>query len=365
MSATNSRAPEVTQTRFALSRPGRRVGIVVDVALGVFVVGMLGLMIALPGHEAGPFHLIFLALAIAYGYRIWPVVPTVAVTATITVLTGWLMIAHAAQGRLPTSELAEIPLMPLVLLVMVWYVQRWMAVVEVLEHMAAQQLEAADRERDFLRDASHAIRTPVTIARGHLELVATEDLDDEVRADLSVAMLQLERMSALSNRLLAVARLDSGSDLSEVPTDLGELVRELGGNWSTGSDREWQIEVLPTGAIMADPEWIAMTLDALIENAVHFTPAGGVIALRCERSADRCTVVVADSGQGIEPEDLPHVFDRFWHRMPPYGPMGTGLGLSMARSTAIAHGGSLTARNGPSGGALFELVLPATDPPSV
>ena len=70
-------------------------------------------------------------------------------------------------------------------------------------------------------------------------------------------------------------------------------------------------------------------------------------------------VQVADSGPGIEPEDLPLVFNRFWHRMPPHGPMGTGLGLSMARSAAIAHGGTLTVRNGPSGGALFELIVPA------
>jgi len=351
--------------RFTVLRSRRQVALAIDIAAAVLVIGMMGVMFALPGHEAGPFHIIFLAVAIAYGYRIWPVIPTIAATVAITLLSGWLMITHASEGRLPTAELAEIPLMPLVLLVMVWHARRRMAAVEQLEEMAGRQLDAVEREREFFKDASHAIRTPVTIARGHLELISGGTLDEEVRSDLSVAMLQLDRMSALSNRLLAVARLDSGSALSKQPTDLGELVRQLADNWSAGSDRTWRLEIGAPGTIMADPEWIAMTLDALVENAVNFTPIGGVITLRCERTRDRYVVAVADSGPGIDTADLPHVFDRFWHRMPPHGPMGTGLGLSMARSAAIAHGGTLTVRNGPNGGALFELVVPAGSRPAI
>src|SRR4051812_28410882 len=83
------------------------------------------------------------------------------------------------------------------------------AAVAELERMAGRQLSAVDREREFFRDASHAIRTPVTIARGHLELATAGDLDEETLADVSVAMLQLDRMSSLSNRLLAMARLDA------------------------------------------------------------------------------------------------------------------------------------------------------------
>ncbi|WP_344240294.1 HAMP domain-containing sensor histidine kinase [Kribbella hippodromi] len=350
MSGTSSRAPEL--------RSRRRADLAIDLAVAVVVIAMIGLMVASPGHEAGPFHFMFLAVAIAYGYRIWPVGPTIAATVTITALSGWLMINQASEGQLPKAELAEIPLMPLVLLVMIWHARRRMTAVEQLKEMAGRQLAAVDREREFFRDASHAIRTPVTIARGHLELLATGSLDDDAKEDVSVAMMQLDRMSALSNRLLAVARLDSGGALSTQPTDLAELVRELGTNWSARSDRVWQVECRPTGEVSVDPEWIEMTLDALVENAVNFTPEGGVISLRCGRSAERCIVEVADSGPGIAAADLPQVFDRFWHRMPPHGPMGTGLGLSMARSVAVAHGGTLTARNGP-GGAVFALELPA------
>jgi signal transduction histidine kinase len=357
MSAISSRAPELPTV--AGLRPSARISLLIDVAVATVVIGMLALMIVLPRLEAGPFHLMFLAVAIAYGYRTWPVVPTVSATVVFTRLGGWLMLTQADEGRLPRAELAEIPLMPMVLLVMIWHARRRVAAVEEMQQMAGRQLQAAQREREFVRDASHAIRTPVTIARGHLELVAGEDLDEEVRSDLSVAMQQLERMTALSNRLLAVARLDTGGALSEQPTNLNSLVRELAANWSAQPDRNWLLDCEPTGWIAADPEWIELALDALMENALNFTPADGEISLRCWRSDGHCHVEVADSGPGIESEDLPHVFDRFWHRMPPNGRMGTGLGLAMARSAAIAHGGRLTARNGPNGGAVFELELPA------
>lgn len=312
MSAISSRAPELAAPRPAEVRPAPRIGLLIEIAVSVVVVGLLG-----------------------------------------------LMVTQAAEGRLPQAGLVEIPLMPTVLLVMVWHVRRRVTAVEKLEQMADRQLQAVQREREFVRDTSHAIRTPVTIARGHLELVAAADLDDEVRTDLSVAMQQLERMTALSNRLLAVARLDSGDALSESPTDLSRLVRELAANWSAQPGRIWRVECEPTGWIAADPEWIEQALDALVENALNFTPVGGEISLRCWQSAGHCHVEVADSGPGIAPEDLPYVFERFWHRMPPNGRMGTGLGLAMARSAAIAHGGRLTARNGTNGGALFELELPA------
>jgi signal transduction histidine kinase len=357
MSVISSKAPE-RPARIAVFHSRPRVGLAIDVAAAVLIVTMMGLMVALPGHEAGPYHIMFLAVALAYGYRIWPVVPTVAVTVVITALSGWLMISHASEGVLARAELAEIPLMPLVLFVMVWHARRRVAAVKQVERMAARQLAAVDREREFFTDASHAIRTPVTIARGHLELVAAADLDCEVRSDVEVALRQLLRMSALSNRLLALARLDSGHALQKQWVDLGELVRELVDNWSAGSDRDWRVEGAATCVITADPEWITMALDAVVENAVHFTAEGGRITVRCVQSGTQYKIVVADSGPGIPPDELPHVFDRFWHRMPPSGLMGTGLGLSMARAAVAAHGGTLSVRNGAGGGAEFELTVP-------
>jgi signal transduction histidine kinase len=357
MSAIGSRAPEaLTAHAVPVLRP--RVALVIDIGLAVFVVAMIGVMVALPAHVAAPFHLIFVALALAYGYRVWPVLPTVAVMVAITLPAGWLMWTHASDGFLPHAELTELLLMPAVVLVMVWHAQRRATALRQVEEMASRQLAGLEREREFFRDASHAIRTPVTIARGHLELAAGSELPDSVRHDLTIALQQLDRMTALSSRLLALARLDSGEPLRYQPTDLAELIERLGSNWSAGADRNWRIRTEPTGIVWIDPEWIALAVDALIENAVHFTADGGTITVGCQARDTTATITVADSGPGIEADDLEHIFDRFWHRMPPNGQMGSGLGLSMVRATAAAHGGTLAARNHPRGGAVLELTLP-------
>lgn len=342
----------------------QRTGLLIDVTLALFVLAMMALMVLQPGHEAAPFHFIFFALALTYGFRVWPVGPTIAVILAITVPTGLLMVRHVDDGLLAQAELAEIPLMPLVFLAMVWHAQRRVTALRQVRQMADRQQAGLEREREFFRDASHAIRTPVTIARGHLELAAMTSLTEEAAADLAVALTQLDRMSALSNRLLALAGLDSGSSLDCEPTDLAELVRELGANWAGGADRSWTISTTETGLIQIDPEWISLAVDALLENAVHFTTDGGEISLTCRTAPRSCTIVVADSGPGIGDEDLLLVFDRFWHRMPPNGPMGSGLGLSMARAAAAAHGGTLTVKNAAAGGAVFELTIPKSQPPA-
>ncbi len=333
-------------------------GPAVDACLVVFVLAMMGLMVALPGHEAAPFHIMFLAVAVAYGFRVWPVLPTAVLLVAMTLPSGWLMWTHAEEGLLARAELAEVPLLPMVVGVMVWHAQRRATALRQVEEMAARQLAGVEREREFFRDTSHAIRTPVTVARGHLELAAGSALTDGAKQNVAVALNQLDRMSALSNRLLALARLDSGGGLRRQPTDLSELVESLGTNWSASADRRWQLRNEPTSTVALDPEWITLAIDALIENAVRFTSDGDTITLGCQSLERTCVVTVADSGPGIAADDLDKVFDRFWHRMPPNGPMGSGLGLPMARATAIAHGGSLTAANHPLGGAVFELTLP-------
>jgi signal transduction histidine kinase len=340
----------------------RRIDLLIDIALAIFVVAMMALMVELPGHEAAPFHFIFFALALTYGYRVWPVGRTIAVIVAITVPTGLLMVRHVDDGLLARAELAEIPLLPLVLLAMVWHAQRRVTALRQVQRLTKRQQAGLEREREFFRDASHAIRAPVTIARGHIELAAMTPLSDGAAANLSVALTQLHRLSALSNRLLTLAGLDSGSAPGRRPIDLAALIRDLGTDWSGGADRRWTVSTAETGLVQADPEWIGLAVDALLENAVHFTADGDEISLTCRIAPRAYTIAVADSGPGIDEEDLPHLFDRFWHRLPPNGPMGSGLGLSIARAAAVAHGGTLTARNAHDGGAVFELEIPRSQP---
>jgi signal transduction histidine kinase len=330
----------------------------IDVLLTVFVVAMLVAMNLMIEREVVPYHLLFLGLTLVYGFRVWPLKPTLLITFVITVLTGWILVQHQLKDGSSRAEWAEIPLMPMLFLAMVWHARRRVAAQQQVEVMAEERLAVFERERQFFREASHAMRTPVTIARGHLELLEPVVVGVESREDLAIALRQVDRLAALSTRLLALAKLDSGRAVRHQEVDLSAFLDEVGKNWRDSADRDWEVSRLPSMPALADPVWLELALDALIENAVHFTRPGDRIRLSGGLSGRWYVISVADSGPGIRTKDLPHVFDRFWHRRPPSAPMGSGLGLPMALATIKAHGGQITASRAPEGGALFELTLP-------
>ena len=359
MSATSFKAadaPRRTDSKPSSSSSedwGRKV----DIALAVIVLAMLGLMLVEQGEETIPYHLLFLALTITYGFRVWPILPTVVVISAVTVTTGVIMYSHYRAGLIEAPELAEIPLMPALLAAMVWHARRRAEAQLQSEVMAEQRRASIEREREFFRDTSHAIRTPVTIARGHLELIEPSLVDDLAREDIRVALRQLDRMTSLSSHLLAIAQLDAGADLNPTRVDLRDFGREVNENWRTSADREWVVAGSTAAPVFADAEWLGLAVDAIVENAVRFTAPGDRITMSTTVLANSCTITVTDTGPGISAEDLPHIFDRFWHRRPPSGDMGSGLGLSMARATARALGGDLTAAVSGKGAA-FTLSLP-------
>jgi signal transduction histidine kinase len=336
----------------------RTVGRAVDVGLATFVVAALVVMADNSDWATIPYHLIFLSTALVYGYRVWPVSVAAIVILGITMVTGGLMLVSYSRGVIDTPELSEIPLMPALLLAMVWHARRRAAANRAVLEMAETQRAMIERERSFFRDTSHAIRTPVTIARGHLELLVETSAERAVHEDVHVALRQLDRMSVLSNRLLALAQLDAGQTPPAQSLDLADFVHEVADNWSIQTHRRWRVECRESATVSADPVWLALAIDALVENAVHFTEDDGVIQVLGIVRPDACSIVVVDDGLGIAPEDRDHVFDRFWHRMPPSGPMGSGLGLAMARATARAWGGDVTVHAGVGGGARFEFTLP-------
>jgi signal transduction histidine kinase len=343
---------------------GREWHRVVDGLLTVFVLAMLGLMNTMIGREVIPYHLLFLGLTLVYGFRVWPLRPTLVITFVITAATGWILIDHQLQDGTSRAELAEVPLMPLLFLAMVWHARRRVAAQQEVELMAEERSAVFEREREFFREASHAMRTPVTIAVGHLELLEPVVAGTaESASDLAIVVRQMDRLSALSTRLLALAKLDSGRALRHLSLDLGEFLDGIGENWRESAERDWVVQTLPRTRIAADPVWLELALDALIENAVHFTGPGDRIRLSCETSGSWYVIGIADAGPGIRTVDLPHVFERFWHRPPPSAaPMGSGLGLPMALAAVRAHGGRITVTAAPEGGALFEIFLPSTPP---
>jgi signal transduction histidine kinase len=367
MSVIESRPSEAVAPQRSDAVPHRwrtaRTGLVIDLLLAVFAVGMLVAMVVLPGEETIPYHLMFLAVTLVYGFRVWPMAPTALVIGVITVVTGVIFYVHYLEGRIDAPELSEVPLMPMLLLAMVWHARRRAEVQRQVEEMAEERQRRLQREREFLRDTSHAIRTPVTIARGHVELIQGSITDPLAYDDSDVVLRQLDRMDALSTRLLALARLDSTGIHHREALDLDSFVERIGSNWTGTAERAWIVprrEPHQTGhvRVSADREWLELAVDALVENAVHFTGPEDRIELSCGRSGRVGTIRVADWGAGIAPEDLPHVFERFWHRRPPDGMPGSGLGLAMAAAAAQAMGGSLIVRSTLGEGASFELSLP-------
>ena len=367
MSAIGFRAAEASpgswESGFRLRGGGT--GRLIDLGLLSFCLAMLWLMHVQNSQATIPYHLMFLMLTVGYGFRIWPLLPTVAVLTAVTASTGLLMYSHYRQGLIDGPELAEIPLMPALVVAMVWHARRRAAAQDALQEMADRQGEMFARERGFFRNTSHAIRTPVTIARGHLELAERAIVVPQAREDVQVALAQLERMSVLSNRLLALAQLDAGETPPSERIHLASFTLEVGRNWAAEPGRVWALDCPDDAVVLADPTWLGLAVDALIENAVHFTLEGGRIELSGRAFPDRCTIRVSDDGPGIAAEDLGHVFERFWHRRPPNGPMGSGLGLAMALATARSCGGDARAFNNQDGGAVFELVLPRDRRPGV
>ena len=139
---------------------------------------------------------------------------------------------------------------------------------------------------------------------------------------------------------------------------LGAFVAQVATNWTGSADRDWVV-LSGGGRVGADREWLELAVDAIVENAVHFTEPGDRIEVSCrgERNGTS-TVTIVDSGTGIPAADLPHVFERFWHRRPPGGMPGSGLGLAMAMAAVTAMGGSLTVSSTLGRGTRFTLSLP-------
>ena len=140
----------------------------------------------------------FLAVTLVYGFRVWPMRPTAVVIGAILVVTGVIFYSHYRAGRIDAPELSEVPLMPMLLLAMVWHARRRVEAQRQVEEMAEERRRRLEREREFLRDTSHAIRTPVTIARGHVELIQGT-LNDPLAYDDSDVVLRQPRIGLLQD----------------------------------------------------------------------------------------------------------------------------------------------------------------------
>jgi signal transduction histidine kinase len=337
-----------------------RGGYWIEEVWAVFAVGNLLAMWALRGSETIPFHFIYLSLAIVYGFRVWSLKPTLLLLGAVSLSTGAILIARYWQGVLSIDECAEIVLMPLIFAGQVWHAERRLAAQRELERMAEHERYLVQRQREFLRDVSHAVRTPLTIARGHLELIRADAVLPSVIEDADVILHQLERLANMASRLLTLEQLEGPEALAPVATDFSAMASRLVTRWAVSVPaRRWEVDAVATGMVTVDVERLELAIDALMENAVKFTELGDTIRLRCWPADGWCMAEVSDTGSGVETEDLPFLFDRFWKRTRPGVRPGHGLGLSVVRAIVEAHGGEVAAGRNPDGGATFTLSIPS------
>jgi signal transduction histidine kinase len=239
-------------------------------------------------------------------------------------------------------------------------------VARAFNEMAAALEGAETLRRNLLADVAHELRTPLSVLQGNLRAI----LDDVYALDKAeVARLYDETrlLSRLVKDLHELAQAEAGHlALNRQPTQLAELVQSTATAFSAAAETKgvtlnWQIPPdLPP--VMADPARLTQVLHNLLDNALRHTPAGGAIWLRAGCDDGEVWLAVQDSGEGISPEDLPRVFDRFYRADPARSRAagGAGLGLAIVRAIVEAHGGQVSAASQgvPGQGSTFTLRLP-------
>ena len=149
----------------------------IDVAWVLFSLANLAAMLVIPSWETVPFHFIWVSLTVLYGFRVWRTRPTLTVLAAVMGMTGAFIAIDYSRGAQPLDEITEVPLMAAMFVAMVWHARRRLSAMEETERVSMENLRLLERERRFVQDASHELRTPITVALGHTELIQRRATD--------------------------------------------------------------------------------------------------------------------------------------------------------------------------------------------
>jgi signal transduction histidine kinase len=243
---------------------------------------------------------------------------------------------------------------------------REFAILAETSNTLAERLEATETSRRrMLADLAHEMRTPLATVDAHLEAIedGIRTLDEDT---LGVIRLSTQRLRRLAEDISAVSRAEEGTlDIARQPVAASDLAQDSA---QTSADRfatagiTLETELKTDAQVLVDPDRIGQVLTNLLDNALRHTPDGGTVRIACSARGPWVELVVTDTGDGIAPEHLSHVFDRFYRsdaaRTRERG--GSGIGLSIARALVQAHGGEITAASaGPGLGAQFTVRLPS------
>jgi two-component system, OmpR family, sensor kinase len=238
---------------------------------------------------------------------------------------------------------------------------------ERLEDAFARRDRSEAQLRRFVSSASHELRTPLTSIRGYAALLRRGGKDDPEVLETSISRIESEatRMGGLIDDLLLLARLDEQRPLVRASTDLTLIAREAAED-ARARDPGRPVTVDADGpvSVIGDQRRLRQIVDNLLENAHVHTPAGTPVAIEVGVRDGIAVLAVTDTGPGIDPEQAPHVFERFYRGTPPGSgdaaprTEGSGLGLAIVKTIAETHGGSATVSSRPGKGARFEITLP-------
>ncbi|MBI2758390.1 MAG: HAMP domain-containing protein [Chloroflexi bacterium] len=244
---------------------------------------------------------------------------------------------------------------------------------EIFDDMLARLQAAFDRQRRFIADASHELRTPLTIV--NLEVgraLSSRRSAAEYQRTLQVVNAEGERMARLVNDLMTLARMDAGQTILQFEyLDLSDVALEAVERMSALAERQrikLETGELPELQIRGDRQYLVQMISNLIENGIKYSGADKVVRVETDGTQDKATLRISDSGPGIPPEHLPHLFDRFYrvdaarsqNSDDPASPTGSGLGLSIVAWVVQAHNGNIKAESRVNEGTTFEITLPLT-----
>ncbi len=329
----------------------------VELLWAAFAAANYAAMIAWPSWETIPFHFIWISITLLYGFRVWPVRVTLMVLTVVMAVTAVSIFVDAFDRTQEWGELFEVPLMAAMFLAMVWHARRRMLALRIVESQAEERRALLEQHERFLHDASHELRTPVTIARGHLELYQARRPGS---SEVAIALDELHRIDAIIERLLVLAAAGQPAFVHRQDIDVESFLEDVFMRWSELAPRAWRLGQLASGRLEADPERLRAVLDALLENAVKYSSDQAAIELRArELSGGRLAIEVADEGIGVPEEALRRIFERFGRADPSRtrSAGGVGLGLAIVDAIVKAHGGRCLVRS-TGAGSVFAIVLP-------
>ena len=230
--------------------------------------------------------------------------------------------------------------------------------------MAGRLSESEALSRNFLMSVSHELRTPLTAIRGHVAALREGVIDDAAMQEASLGVISEEalRLERLVGDVLDLAKLDAHRfTVLQEEVDLQRLCERAYAAFAEVARKramDYRLDVRARPVIVTDGDRVLQIISNLLSNAFRWTPEGGRVELSLSEDVGWVSVVVADSGPGITPEERERIFRPFWSR----DGGGTGLGLAIARELAVALGGGLDVRSEPGLGSRFELVLQAAPP---